>query len=278
VYEVDDAAPILRDFAMTADREPDGTRWSFYRDLGDTRLVVIDSRAGRVLDPGNRSMLDGTEWNWLQEVATGGFDHLLLATSLPWLLMPALHDLEAASEAICDGAWGKPAAWAGEKVRQAVDLEHWAAFRESFTRLGELQRSVGAGERGEPPATILTLSGDVHHAYLQEVAFKKGSGVKSGVYQAVCSPFRNPLDQKERSVIRSTMHPVMTRAARVLRRLAGVADPEVRWRQVGDGPWFDNQFSTLMIDGRSLLMRLDKVMGDDESHTTIEPVLERQLS
>jgi PhoD-like phosphatase len=278
VHEVDDAAPMLRDFAMKADREPDGTRWSFYRDLGDTRLVVIDSRAGRVLDPGRRSMLDEAEWKWLEEVATGGFDHLLLATSLPWLLMPALHDLEAASEAICDGAWGTPAAWAGEKVRQAVDLEHWAAFRESFTRLGELQRAVGSGERGEAPATILTLSGDVHHAYLQEVGFKKGSGVKSGVYQAVCSPFRNPLDQKERRVIRSTMNPVMMRAARALRRMAGVGDPEVRWRQVGDGPWFDNQFSTLMIDGRALRLRLDKVFGDDENHTTIEPVLERRLS
>ena len=42
-------------------------------------------------------------------------------------------------------------------------------------------------------------------------------------------------------------------------------NPEVRWRQVGDGPWFDNQFATLMIDGRSLTLRLDKVMGDDET-------------
>ena len=53
VHEVDDAGPMLRDFAMKADREPDGTRWSYYRDLGDTRLVVIDSRAGRVLDAGS---------------------------------------------------------------------------------------------------------------------------------------------------------------------------------------------------------------------------------
>ncbi len=60
VHAVDDAGPLLRDFAMKADREPTGTRWSFYRDLGDTRLVVIDSRAGRVLDPGARSMLDQT--------------------------------------------------------------------------------------------------------------------------------------------------------------------------------------------------------------------------
>ncbi len=176
------------------------------------------------------------------------------------------------------GAWGKPAAWAGEKVRQAVDLEHWAAFRESFTRLGELQRAVGAGERGTPPATILTLSGDVHHAYLAEVGYKRGAGVQSAVYQAVCSPFRNPLNQKERRVIRSTMNPVMKVLARFMRRGAGVPNPDVRWRQVGDGPWFDNQFATLTIEGRSLNLRLDKVLGDAEADTVIEPVLERQLA
>jgi hypothetical protein len=33
-----------------------------------------------------------------------------------------------------------------------------------------------------------------------------------------------------------------------------------------------------MIDGRSLVMRLDKVIGDADNQTTIEPVLERQLS
>ena len=278
VHEVDDAGPILRDFALQADREPDGTRWSFCRDLGDTRLVMIDSRAGRVLDPGARSMLDEAEWRWLEETATGGFDHLLLATSVPWLLMPAMHDLEGWNEAVCNGAWGGLAKRVGEKVRQAVDLEHWAAFRESFARLGELQRAVGAGERGTPPATILTLSGDVHHAYLSEVAFRQGSGVRSAVYQAVCSPFRNPLDDRERAVIRSTLSGPMKLLARTMARAAGVVDSDVRWRQVGDGPWFDNQFATLLIEGRSLLMRLDKVMGDDENETIIVPVLERQLA
>jgi len=278
VHEVDDAGPILRDFAMQADREPDGIRWSFCRDLGDTRLVMIDSRAGRVLDPGARSMLDEAEWRWLEETATGGFDHLLLATSVPWLLMPAMHDLEGWNEAVCNGAWGGLAKRVGEKVRQAVDLEHWAAFRESFARLGELQRAVGAGERGTPPATILTLSGDVHHAYLSEVAFRQGSGVRSAVYQAVCSPFRNPLDDRERAVIRSTLSGPMKLLGRTMARAAGVVDADVRWRQVGDGPWFDNQFATLLIEGRSLLMRLDKVMGDDENETIIVPVLERQLA
>ena len=65
VKSADDAWPILAEFARRADRSTDGTRWSYCRDLGRTRLVVIDSRAGRVLEEGRRSMLDEEEWKWL---------------------------------------------------------------------------------------------------------------------------------------------------------------------------------------------------------------------
>ena len=64
---------------------------------------------------------------------------------------------------------------------------------------------MGAGEKGKPPASIVTLSGDVHHAYLYEVGFKKGSGLQSAVYQATCSPLRNPLDHSERRVMKFAM-------------------------------------------------------------------------
>ena len=49
-------------------------------------------------------MLDDGEWTWIEEKATGDFDHLLFGTSLPVFLMSAMHHLEAASEAICRGA------------------------------------------------------------------------------------------------------------------------------------------------------------------------------
>ena len=88
VKAADDAEPILEEFARRADRESSGTRWSFCRDLGNTRVVVVDSRAGRQLEEGNRSMLDDAEWDWLEEHVSGDFDHVLIATSLPWLLGP----------------------------------------------------------------------------------------------------------------------------------------------------------------------------------------------
>ncbi len=169
VKSADDAGPILREFAYKAHRETAGTRWSFYRDFGDTRLVMMDSRGGRVLERGHRSMVDADEWRWIEEHATGGFDHLLLGTSLPVLLGPGVHHLQAWNEAVCSGAWGERATKWGEKTRRSLDLDHWSSFNDSFVRLTDLIQRVGAGERGRPPASILVLSGDVHHGYLADI-------------------------------------------------------------------------------------------------------------
>jgi PhoD-like phosphatase len=278
VKSADDAEAILERFARHADQDTSGTRWSYCRDLGNTRLIVIDSRAGRVLDEGRRSLLDEEEWNWVYEHATGGFDHLLIGTSLPWLLGRGMHYAEAWSEAVAGGAWGPLAAKGAERLRHTGDMEHWAAFQDSFARLVELFRAIGRGERGEPPASIVALSGDVHHAYLFEVGYPRGTGMKSGVWQAVCSPYRNPLGRKERREIQIGMSRGFERVARALARLAGVRDPGIGWRLVGDGPWFDNQFATLVIDGRSIEMRLDKAAPVDERHARLERVLDHRLA
>jgi hypothetical protein len=278
VKAADDAEELLEEFARRADRETEGSRWSYCRDLGNTRLIVIDSRAGRVLEEGNRSMLDSNEWDWVHEHAKGGFDHLLIGTSLPWLLGPGMHYAEAWSEAVAGGAWGPVAAKAGEKLRQAADMEHWPAFQESFARLVDLFREIGTAERGEPPASIVALSGDVHHAYLAEVGYPRGTGMRSNVWQAVCSPYRNPLEKKERDQIRFGWSRGFKLIARTLARLAGVRDPEIGWRLVGDGPWFDNQVATLVVDGRELHMRLDKAVPVDETRARLECVLEHRLA
>jgi len=278
IKEADDGWPVLERFARAADRSTSGTRWSYCRDLGRTRLVVIDSRAGRQLEEGERSMLDEAEWQWLEEQVTGDFDHVLIGTSLPWLLGRGMHYAEAWSEAVAGGSWGEAAVPMAERARQTVDLEHWAAFGGSFNRLAEIIRSVGAGERGPAPATVVVLSGDVHHAYLFEVAFRRGSGVQSSVWQAVCSPYRNPLEKKERRVIRVGMSRPFEVVWRALARSAGVDDPPVRWRMVGDGPWFDNQVAGLTIDGREIEMRLDKAVPVDSESARLDRVLDHKLA
>jgi hypothetical protein len=278
VKQADDAWPLLAEFAHRADETTDGARWSYCRDLGRTRVIVIDSRAGRVLDEGRRSMLDEDEWEWLGQELEGDFDQVLIATSLPWLMGTAMHYTEAWSEAVAGGAWGDRLARVGERLRRAGDLEHWPAFQESFGRLAELVRSVAAGERGRPPASVGVLSGDVHHAYLFEVAFPRSAGVRSKVFQAVCSPYRNPLGKRERMVIRAGLSRPLGAVARALAATAGVEDPPVRWRMVGDGPWFDNQVATLRIDGRAIEMRLEKAVPIDDDSAQLELVLDHRLA
>jgi hypothetical protein len=228
-----------------------------------------------VLDPGERSMVDEDEWRWIEEHATGDCDHLLIGTSLPLLLAPGMHYLEAWNEAVCEGAWGPAAAVFGEKLRQGLDLEHWAAFGESLERMMGIVRAVGTGERGEPPASIVALSGDVHHAYLAEVGFAPGTGMRSSAWQATCSPFRNPLDDKERTVMRFMASEPASRLMRALAEAAGVEAPSVRWRYAHDEPWFDNQVATLELDGRKARMVLEKTVGPDRDHSEPELKLER---
>ena len=139
--------------------------------------------------------------------------------------------------------------------------------------------SVGAGERGAPPASIVVLSGDVHHAYLFEVGFPRATGVRTSVWQAVCSPYRNPLDKKERRVDPAGACRDRRRGPRVRSRgWPGSAIRPIGWRMVGDGPWFDNQVATLTIDGRRMEMRLDKAVPVDELHAKLECVLDTRLA
>ena len=66
--------------------------------------------------------------------------------------------------------------------------------------------------------------------------------------------------------------------ARLLARTAGVTDPDVEWRLVGDGPWFDNQLATLTVEGRRIAMRLERAIPRDDETAKLEKVLERTLA
>jgi hypothetical protein len=276
VTGTDDAGPLLRKFADEADHSVNGSRWSYSRDLGRARLVVFDSREGRVVDRTPRKIVDDREWEWIEEHAHGECDHLLLADTLPFLLTPALHHVEAWNEAVCGGAWGPWMRNPGERVRRALDLEHWSAFGDSFARMTKLVADIGSGKRGGPPATIVFLAGDVHHAYLSQAALRRSAGVLSAVYHAVCSPFRNALDRHERAVVRAAALPALERALRGLARLAGVAPPDIRWR-LAQRPTFDNQFATLELEGRSARLRIEKILPGNWRDPEIEISLEREL-
>ncbi len=277
VRAADDAWDVVREFAANERGLRDGARWSYCRDFGATRLIVVDSRCGRVLDEDARSILNDEEWEWLEQHLHGDFDHLLIGTSDPLVLAPALHHAERWGEAVARGAWGDAAAKQGERMRRAADFDHWAAFGSSFERLTDLLARAGAGEFGAPPATITVLSGDVHHAYLAELAFPLSAQVRSNVWQAVCSPFRNALDDRERKTIDLGDTRVPAMAFRALARMAGVPRERVRWRLV-EGPFYDNQVATLTIDGRRAELMLERTVGDPETdHRELHTSFERAL-
>jgi PhoD-like phosphatase len=270
-----DGEQVLRAYARQADAEADGggpTRWSFVRPLGTSRLLVLDSRCGRVLDDDRREMLDEPEWTWVGEQVRGDHDHLLVATTLPWLLPPGVHHLEAFDEALAGGVWGDRAARVGEALRQAADLEHWAAFGTSFERMGGLVADVAAGEHGRPPATVTFLSGDVHFAYLAETRRSPAPGA-TRVFQAVCSPLRNPLPGAVKVGQSLACTRLVGGLGRAMAKAVRVARPAFDWRITG-GPAFGNEVATLDLDGRrAVLTVLSAVEGPHLVHA-----FARQLS
>ena len=106
----EDIGEALRANARQADRDSASARWACYRDFGRSRVLVVDSRAARVLADGRRDMVDDGEWEWIRVHSRGDFDHLIIVSSMPVFLSPGVHYLEAWSEAVCSGAWGGTAA------------------------------------------------------------------------------------------------------------------------------------------------------------------------
>ncbi len=263
-----DMGAVLDALAERADEHPETYRWSFARDIGRTRLIVIDSRAARVLKPEERSILDQDELSWFDGQLQGGFDHVLVGTSLPYLLSPGLHGFEAWSEAVSTGVWGKTWSRIGERTRQAVDLEHWAAFQEGFRAVADAVVEVASGKRGQAPGTVTFLSGDVHNSYVAEVERR----YESRILQAVCSPIRNPLPQAVRYMTGFSSKNVGRGIGRFLARRAKVPPPPFEWKTVR-GPWFDNNLATLETQGRGLVMHWDR--GTVHGSPGSDPVLER---
>ena len=260
-----DPTPRLREFAKRADEEVKGTRWSFCRDIGPARVVMIDSRAGRVLDPGNRSMVDHEEWEWITDARH--------RRRRP----PADRDVAAA-----DHGPGHALARGLERDRRRRRLGQArsrssprSCARSSTSSTGRRSRSPSAAcastcARSAPataarrrrrsacsPATSITRT-------WPRSASRAGSGVESAVWQAVCSPFRNPLDSNERRVILAAWTRTMGALTRALARRAGVRDPDVRWRLAHDKPWFNNQVAWLELEGRRAKFVLQKALPPED--------------
>ncbi|MDQ0092781.1 alkaline phosphatase D family protein [Paeniglutamicibacter psychrophenolicus] len=242
-----DLTADLDEFAERVDAVPESYRWSYCRDWDAVRLIVVDSRAARKLEPERRALLNAAELAWLDEHMRGGFRHLLIGTSLPFLLPMGLHHVESWDEAISSGSRRRLRAWLGERLRRRFDLEHWAAFQRSFQEVARLATEVADGKRGPAPQTVTFLSGDVHFSYVSEVEREGGSRI----LQAVCSPIRNPLPRFLRYFAAAlAFGPAVPFGAWMARR-ANVPSPPFGWNLI-KGPWFDNNLAILEVTGDGL--------------------------
>ena len=241
----------LAELAERADREVDcnkGIRFSYRWDLGRSRLIMVDSRNGRILESGERMMIGENEFRWLESEAEENpesLDHLMLASSVPWLMPPAIGDLETLNERAADrpGWRGR----LGEKLREAGDFEHWAAFYKSFVRMGEMIARIAS--HPDAPATISVLSGDVHHSYAARAELDGVSPGGSTVHQLVCSPVHNYVPVFIKPVFKIGWTRPAAAVVRWWVRRRGVPSPPMTWREVC-GPLFGNTIATVQINGR----------------------------
>ncbi|GAA3726179.1 alkaline phosphatase D family protein [Plantactinospora mayteni] len=303
VVAAEDATSVLREFGARVDAEATGYdaalgrgespaqaaspgryQWSYSLDVGRTRLVVLDNRCSRVLDRAHRAMLPPTEWSWFTDQVHGEYDHLVVGSSLPWLLPPGIHHLESWNEKLADSERPRVAAFA-ERLRRALDLEHWAAFRRSFDALAQVFARLGSGPAGQPgdrvgagpayptPASISVLSGDVHHSYVARARFP-GGPTSTPVHQLTCSPIHNQIPGPMRPLLRLGWWRGPSVAARALARTAGIKRPPVRWRKL-DGPYFGNAVSTLQHQGRTAEVTIEGTTPDGTLHTVARRTLTR---
>ena len=261
-----DAGPALEKLAETADREPRSMRWSYVRHCGEARMIMVDTRAARVLDERARRMLDDDEFAWVEaamrRAVDDGVRHLVVGSSLPWLLPHAIHNLERWNETLNVRHHGRPLGRLAEAVRQAADLEHWSAFGHSFERLGRALAAVARGEYGRAPATALVLSGDVHHAYAAELV--QPAGLTARVHQLTVSPLHHQAPHPIRVGFRIGWSRRARRLTARMARLARVEPTGLDWRKLA-GPFFGNQIGELVLSGadaRFLLYVTDRAPED----------------
>jgi hypothetical protein len=253
-----DATDLLRRWALASEEftpVPGGYQFSFDRHLGGVHLVVIDSRNGRVLEPGHREMVDGGEWAWIADRSGEPAEHLVLATSLPLFVPGGLHGVQQWSEALCDGAMGRWFRGLGERLRRALDLEDWAAFDRSFRRFERLLIDVcTATPEHTPPATVSVLSGDIHFAYVADIVMP--DGISTTVRQVACSPIRNVLAPRDRRVMRFASSRTGRRLGKMLMRLVRRDASMLTWELTGD-PVFHNNIGTLRFAGSDAELTID---------------------
>lgn len=277
-----DATEYLRAWAFESEQftpVPGGYRFSHARDVGGIRIVVVDSRNGRVLDPADRRMIDEREWAWVREQALAPCDHLIVVTSLPVFVPDGIHGLQQWNESLCAGRWGTLVARWSERLRREIDLEDWSAFHRSFDDMCDLLGEAATARPGsDAPATVAVISGDIHFTYTADVRLDRSEPTSPRVHQVVSSPIRNALVTSERRVIGFAAGRVGSVLGTALMRLAGRPGRRHRF-ELTSGPFFNNNIGLLTYDadGHARAV-IERARSDEGGRAVLETVIDAGLA
>lgn len=282
VRSCEDGRDVLFDHARRLALDPEQRvhrPWSYEHRAGELHVVVLDSRNARVLEPSRRSPIGPPDWERLARAVDPAPEdgspaqHVVIVTSIPWALPSGVHRIQQLVSHLADGGAStltRPGRWIGERIRRAVDLEHWAAFGESFERLRKLL--AASSEREDHPETLVVLSGDVHFAYLADVDL----GTGRPAHQVVASPLRQIELRYERAARRLALSRFSRRVLGRLARWSRATDDPVRLR-LTDGPFFDNNIATLTYAPDGATARLEVAVPGPTDESRLIEVATREL-
>jgi hypothetical protein len=180
----------------------------------------------------------------------------------------------------------RPVAAVAERVRQAMDLEHWPAFGRSFDALAALLSQLDL-----QVASVSVLSGDVHHSYVArpdltsaprpdltsttrpdltstarpDLTSTARTDLTSAphpdlggppIHQLTCSPVHNRVPPLMKPVFRTAWSAGAARVGRALSRAAGAEPTPISWAKLA-GPYFGNAVGTLVHSGRSAQVTIE---------------------
>ena len=120
------------------------------------------------------------------------------------------------------------------------------------------------------------LSGDVHHAYAARAEFD--AEVRSPVYQLTCSPVHNYVPAGMKVAFRigwSRAAEAVTRF--LLSSVARVPKQELSWSKLA-GPFYGNEIATLLLDGRSARLVIERAGRDTAGTARLTPVVDLPLA
>ena len=280
IKEADDGWPILeRVRARAPTSRPSGTRWSYCRDLGRTRVVVIDSRAGRVLEEGRRSMLDDRR----VEVGRGALHRRLRPPPGRHLAAVAAGARDALRRGLERGDRGRCLGRGDRAARRA------AAPGRRPRALGRLPGVVRAPrasscapwlpESAAAPPLPLWCS---RATCTTPTCARWRSGAAPGCDPTSSRPSARPIATRSRSGSdRSSGW--LRRAVRVRHARRSPPRPGCRSRTFA-GEWSatvrgsTTSSPRCAIDGRAIEVRLEKAVPVDETSARLERVLARKLA